>query len=204
MHLSLATAIGTISAVFGFLMGAYQLHRAYKVGIDGISLATWCSFGYLAVWWSAYGFAINSPESAWGNIATIPVIFLVVRKLDWKNGIRTLYINLLVVVLIPGLMTAIGGWSVGVVGVGAIALWNRFPQILKCIRYKDVEGVSASGWLIGTICSMFWTYYFYLVHQWYTFYMNICLTTASLTIVVLSLWRQLQWKKDQLAVIRGH
>jgi len=190
------TILSWICVLLGFAMNYSQYYRAKTVGIDGISVGTWSIFAWMSVFWILYGFATHNAPSSIGTIITAPLQFALLLLLGVREN-RTVLLKTGVYVLVFGAVpTMLGGWAVGVLGMGFVAATNRFPQIIRCIKEKDVEGVSAAAWVWSVTSNSLWAFYFATQHRPTAVIVNISSVVMNVIVVGLTTWRHWQWKRD--------
>ncbi len=190
------------AAVFLGLVGTLaQYGRAKRLGVEGISLATWVLFSFMGCFWIMYGaVSAHSWEVILGSLTVLPFQLAIVFRLKpWRRWNVTLrcFAFFVVCCVVP---TMLWGWAGGVFGTGIAMTANRGPQIVELIRHEDASGVSVSSWVLGVTGSILWASYYSGVHLWAALVSTLVAGVANLTIVLLAAWRHDQSRRQFVAV----
>jgi uncharacterized protein with PQ loop repeat len=169
-----------------------QFRRLVRIGVEGVSLATWLLFLWMGMFWVAYGFAIGRPLVWLGSLPLLPLQAALVWRLRPHRQALTVVVTAVAILFLSGLTTALWGWSAGVVGTTVAMFWNRLPQIIELLRDPDVRGVSVSSWSIGAACSALWVTYYLGLRLWFPMAATIVAMVSNLAIAGLATWRQRQ------------
>jgi uncharacterized protein with PQ loop repeat len=190
--------LGWIAVAVGIVSTFAQLHRAYTVEIEGISLATWVMFAMLGCFWIAYGAAVHSLIIALGSLTVLPVQLAVIFRLkpwlEW-DVVRRCLIFFSIFCIGP---TLVWGWAVGVLGVGFAMVANRLPQLIELARHRGAMGVSAGAWSFSTCGSLLWITYDAGFHFWAAALVTCSSGAANVAIAALAGWRHRQSRQDMI------
>jgi uncharacterized protein with PQ loop repeat len=183
---ALCATLGWIAVTIGVISTIAQLRRAYSVGIEGISLATWFMFSLLGCFWIAYGASVHSLIIAMGSLTVLPFQLVVIFRLKpWLRWpvIRRCAMFFAVFCVGP---TLVWGWSVGVLGVGVVMIGTRLPQLIELARYRGAMGVSVGAWSLSTLGSLLWIVYDAGFHFWAAALVTFGSGVANVTIASLA------------------
>jgi uncharacterized protein with PQ loop repeat len=184
--------IGWIAVALGGVVAYAQFRRISERGIQGVSLATWTLFLYLAIFWAIYGVSIHSWQLIIGSVAVLPLQVMIWGRLKpWsrpKVGLHSLAF-FLVFCCAPAIYW---GWSGAAVGAGTAGWITRSPQLLHLVRHEGATGVSASSWLTAGFVSGLWVVYYSGEHLWPVMSVTAVAGLVSLSIATLAGWRHRQ------------
>ena len=181
---------GWLAVVFAIVGTLAQYVRASRLGVDGVSLATWTLFVLLGSFWVAYGVvSAHSWQVILGSLLILPLqASIVVRLKPWRRwGVTTRSFAFFVLACV--LPTLFWGWAGGVYGTGMAMVATRVPQIVELIRQEDASGVSVNSWALAVGSSALWIAYYAGVHLWAPLVSTFCAGIASLVIALLAIWR---------------
>src|SRR5487761_2139276 len=189
---ALATDMGWAAVLMGLGGTLAQFSRARRLGVEGVSLATWVLFVFMGCFWTTYGVVAHSPEIVMGSLLVLPLQLSIVYRLrPWKSTdvvVRS-FAFFVVCCVLP---TVAWGWVGGVYGTGVAMTINRGPQIVELIRQEDASGVSATSWLLAVLGSICWVTYYQNVHLWAALVSTAFAGLANLSIALLAIWRHRQ------------
>jgi uncharacterized protein with PQ loop repeat len=188
--------------VFLGLVGTLaQYVRVNKLGVEGVSLATWVLFVFMGTFWITYGAAsAHSWQVVLGSLILLPLqLSIVVRLKPWRRWRVTSrsFAFFAVCCVMP---TLVWGWAGGVYGTGVAMTMNRGPQLIELIRHEDASGVSVSSWALGVTGSALWVFYYVGVKLWAPLVATFFAGVASLAIALLASWRHSQARSRAVAV----
>lgn len=188
---------GWAAVLAGLVSTLAQHARVSRLGVEGVSLATWELFGFMSLFWTAYGAAsAHSWEIIWGSAILLPFQASIVKRLrpwrNWRETARTLGF-FLACCAVPMM---VWGWAGGVYGIGLAAITTRIPQIVELIRQEDASGVSVGSWAFGSLSTVLWVPYYIGVKLWAALISTSFAGVASLTIVLLVCWRHNQGRRE--------
>ena len=196
---AIATDIGW-GAVFLGLGGALaQFNRARRLGVEGVSLATWVLFAFMGCFWITYGLVAHSREVVMGSLLILPFQLSIVYRLQPWKSFPVVARSLAFFVACCVLPTMAWGWVGGVYGTGVAMTLNRGPQIIELIRQDDASGVSVASWLLGVAACAFWVTYYQNVRLWAALVSTTFAGLANLTIALLASWRHRQARQTMIA-----
>lgn len=196
---ALATDFGWAAVLLGLGGTAAQFQRARRLGVEGISTATWVLFVFMGCFWITYGVAARSSEVIAGSLIVMPLQLAIVFRLQpWKSPLVVLraFAFFVVACVVP---TMLWGWVGGVYGTGVAMVVNRGPQILELIRQEDASGVSVTSWLLGVVGTMLWVAYYQNVGLWAALVSTAFAGLANLIIALLAAWRHRQARQRMIA-----
>ncbi len=196
----LAQTLGWIAVSLGFIGTIAQFNRVLRIGVEGISIATWTLFLWLSVFWISYGaWGAHSWQVAMGSGTLVPMqAFIYFRLAPWKKSREVVGATLFLAVTVA-LPIAIWGWRGGVLGTSIAMTVTRLPQIVELIRTEDASGVSAASWWLGTIGCLIWLAYYWPQHLWSAFIATTFAMTSNLVVVMLVIWRHRQARARLIA-----
>jgi len=189
---ALATEFGWAAVILGLGGASAQFRRARRLGVEGISTATWVLFVFMGFFWITYGVVARSSEVIVGSVIVMPFQLAIVFRLQpWKSPQVVLrsFTFFVVACVMP---TLLWGWVGGVYGTGVAMVVNRGPQILELIREEDASGVSVTSWLLGVAGTVLWVAYYQTVGLWAALISTAFAGLANLIIAMLATWRHLQ------------
>lgn len=196
----IAEILGWIAVALGVVSTYIQLRRVAQLGIEGVSLATWILFAYMACFWIIYGVVARSWVVIMGSLLALPLQIPIVVRLSPLRNWRTSLYAFVFFALCCVAPTIFAGWSAGVYGTGIVMAVTRGPQTIKLIRQRHANGVSTVTWLMGTLASVLWIIYYYVdTHLWAALEVTAVGGIANLTIALLARWRHLQAQRDMVA-----
>ena len=197
---ALYVSAGWIAVVLGIIGTIAQYVRINRLGVEGVSLATWLLFVLLGSFWITYGaVSAHSWQVLLGSLLILPFQVSIVTRLKpwrrWRVTSRSIAFFLVSCVL-PTLMW---GWSGGVYGTGVAMVAMRIPQIVELLRQEDASGVSASSWVLGVCGAGLWIAYYTGSSLWAPLISTFCSGVASLVIACLASWRHSQARSSFIA-----
>ena len=196
---TLATEFGWAAVLLGFWGVLVQFQRARRLGVEGISTATWVLFLFMGFFWITYGVAARSWEVITGSVIVMPLQLAIVFRLQpWKSPqvVMRSFAFFVAACVMP---TLLWGWVGGVYGTGVAMVANRVPQIVELIREEDASGVSVMSWLLGVVGTMLWVAYYQDVGLGAALISTAFAGLANLTIALLASWRHLQARQRMIA-----
>lgn len=198
---SISQYAGWVAVLLGVVATLAQFRRVIRLGVEGVSLATWVLFALMGCFWISYGVAVRSIEVVLGSLMVLPMqLAIVFRMKPWTVWFITLrsFAFVIVCCVTP---TLIWGWSGGVYGTGIAMTVNRGPQIVELIRQEDASGVSVSSWLIGSIGASLWVFYYTGARLWAPLVSTLFAGLASFSIATLAMWRHRQAREKLIAEV---
>ncbi len=196
---SLALDFGWAAVVFGLSGAVAQFQRARRLGVEGISSATWVLFVLNGGFWITYGVAARSWQVIMGSLIVLPFqLAIVVRLQPWRQ-MAVVARSLAFFVAACVLPTMLWGWVGGVYGTGVAMVANRGPQLIELVREPDASGVSVMSWLLGVAGTMLWVAYYQDVRLWAALVATTFAGLANLAIALLVAWRHRQSRQELVA-----
>jgi uncharacterized protein with PQ loop repeat len=190
----LAITCGWIAVGLTFLGTYSQVRRVRRLGVEGVSLATWSLFILMGCFWISYGTIQHSAIIIAGSATILPLQLIIVSSLcrDRSNVLRVMTRSVGFVFLLCVVPTFFWGWSGGVYGAGVAAVLNRAPQIVELVRDPDVTGVSVKTWTLVSIGSVCWLIYYQNARLMAALVSVAFSLLANVAIALLASWRQRQ------------
>jgi uncharacterized protein with PQ loop repeat len=191
----LAVTIGWIAVALMLWGTVSQFKRARRLGVEGVSLATWSLFILLGCFWITYGIDQHSAIIIVGSAALIPLQLVIVFKLcrrHARSALRVVAQSTLFAFALCVVPTFFWGWPGGIYGAGVAAVSTRAPQIIELLRDPDVTGVSVRTWVLVSTGSVCWMIYYENARQWAPLVATSFSFAASVVIALLASWRQRQ------------
>ena len=197
MSHSLAIVVSWAAVLTGAVAAVAQYRRVTKLGVVGVSTATWMLFTLNNGFWIIFGaLSAHSLAVVMGSLASWPwQIAIVIRLAPWRHRLESLKATAMFIVTcaVPGM---IGGWSYGVYGVGLSMTLLRGPQFVELLRSRDASGVSSASWFIGAGCSALWIFYYANIHLVAPLIATAASGSASLVIASMAVWRHQQAQQE--------
>jgi uncharacterized protein with PQ loop repeat len=196
---ALAIDLGWAAVLLGLGGVLAQFGRARRLGVEGVSLATWVLFVLIGIFWITYGVVAHSPEIVVGSLSMLPFQLAIVYRLQpWKSSKVVLRSSIFFVASCV-LPTMAWGWVGGVYGTGVAMTVTRAPQIIELFRHEDASGVSVASWLFGAVGCIFWITYYQNLGLWAALIATSFAGLANLTIAMLATWRHRQARQAMIA-----
>jgi uncharacterized protein with PQ loop repeat len=196
---SASIATGWLAVLLGFIVAYAQCNRLTRRGTEGVSLATWVLFVYVACFWISYGIDVRSWEVVAGSLVALPLQLRILLQLKpWQH--RSIVLRALAFFALSCFAPALfWGWSGAVIGVGVAGSITRGPQLIRLLRHQGALGVSVGSWLLAVVVSGLWVVYYSGAHLWAVLVVTALAGLLSLTIAVLAGWRQHQTRQLQIS-----
>jgi uncharacterized protein with PQ loop repeat len=184
---------GWLAVVLGIVGTIAQYVRINRLGVEGVSLATWTLFILLGSFWITYGaVSAHSWQVLLGSLLILPLqVSIVMRLKPWRRW-RVTSRSFAFFVVSCVLPTLVFGWQGGVYGTGVAMVALRVPQIIELVRQEDASGVSVSSWMLGVCGAALWIAYYVGARLWAPLISTFCSGIASLVIAALASWRHTQ------------
>lgn len=179
-----------------------QFRRTLRLGVEGVSLATWTLFVLMGCFWIVYGIDQRSAIIVLGSLLILPMQLAIVFRLrPWRSWPATRVVagSIIYVFVLSVLPTFFWGWPGGVYGAGVVMVLSRGPQIIELIRDPDVTGVSVKTWAMVAAGGACWIVYYENARLWAALVSTACAGVASLAIAVLAAWRQRQARRQAVS-----
>jgi uncharacterized protein with PQ loop repeat len=184
--------IGWIAVALGGLVAFTQFRRMKSRGIEGVSLATWTFFLYMALFWILYGVSIHSWQLIIGSALALPLQMMIWGRLKPWTRPGVALNSLLFFAAFCCAPAIFWGWSGAAVGAGTAGWITRSPQLVQLVRHEGATGVSASSWLTAAVVSGLWVIYYSGERLWPVMSVTAVAGLVSLSIAALAGWRHRQ------------
>jgi uncharacterized protein with PQ loop repeat len=188
----LADAIGWVALFLGAGSTGAQFDRVRRLGVEGVSIATWTLFFLMSCFWVFYGVAVHSVVVVLSSVILMPFQYSIVRTLKPSASPMIVSRSIAYAFLLCGLTTCLWGWNGGLLGTGLLMIINRGPQIIELLRSRSGSGVSVASWSVGAICLLCWVVYYAGQRQWAAALSTGVAAVASTMIALLATWRHRQ------------
>jgi len=156
----LASIVGWGGVTAGACTTLLQALLVRRKGTDGVNATTWSLFTLMSAFWLSYGLSVESPEVVVGTILGLPFLLRLLWMLDATERRRGLVKGATAMFVMAWLPAALFGWNVGLLGLGALIIATRMPQLLELVRVDHARGVSSSSWAIGSLSVTLWLAYY--------------------------------------------
>jgi uncharacterized protein with PQ loop repeat len=191
-----AAAAGWGGAIFGTLTTVAQVVRIRRLGTDGVNATTWALFLVMSAFWLGYGIAVRSPEIDVSVLAAAPFLCWLLALLSpvarWGGVVRALA-AVGACAVVPALFF---GWNVGLLGIGALTVATRMPQLVQLVRARHADGVSVSSWIMGAASVGLWLAYYASTSRYAAAASMLAALLANLSIVMLTTLRHRQVRRQ--------
>ena len=192
---ALTAAIGWLAVVVSLVSTWSQWRRVSQDGVEGVSLATWSLFVMMGGFWITYGVVARSWPVVLGSLVVMPLQLAILVRLAWWRDWRTIGWSFGLFALTCLMPAIIGGWSMGVYGIGLAMSLTRVPQVVELVRTPDASGVSTASWSLGALGSVLWVAYYDGDHLWAALVATCAAGVANVTIATLAAWRHRQMRR---------
>jgi uncharacterized protein with PQ loop repeat len=184
--------IGWSAVVLSGVVAFSQFRRINHRGIEGVSLATWTLFTYMALFWILYGISIHSWQLVVGSVVALPFQLMIWQRLKPWDRPRVGLHSLAFFAAFCCAPAIFWGWSGAAVGAGTAGWVTRTPQLVQLVRHEGASGVSTSSWLTAGFASGLWVIYYSGAHLWPVMSVTAVAGLVSLSIAALAGWRHHQ------------
>jgi uncharacterized protein with PQ loop repeat len=188
----LADAIGWVALLLGVGSTVAQFDRVRRLGVEGVSIATWTLFFLMSCFWVCYGVADHFLVVVLGSAILMPFQCSIVGRLKPRESRAVVARSCACAFLLCALTTLLFGWQGGLLGTGLLMIINRGPQISELVRSRSGLGVSVASWSVGAICLVCWLIYYAGQDQWAAAASTGVAAVASASIALLATWRHRQ------------
>jgi uncharacterized protein with PQ loop repeat len=185
----LADAVGWVALFLGVGSTVAQFDRVRRLGIEGVSIATWTLFFLMSCFWVFYGVAVHSVVVVLSSVVPMPFQYSIVRRLGPSESRTVMSRSITYAFLLCGLTTCLWDWNAGLLGTGLLIVINRGPQIIELLRSRSGSGVSVASWSVGALCLLCWVAYYAGQRQWMAAVSTGVAALASAMIALLATWR---------------
>ena len=182
--------IGLTGVGLSWVLAGAQWWRARR-SVAGISVLTWSVFLALNATWAVYGVGVGNPYLVANGVgaALFNVALLWEVEPRRRRGLLVVVVSALVTGLALWVGTAISWQPVAAWCLG-LAVFLRWPQVLRLMRSPDVAGVSLVTWVVAATNNLVWVVIAAQRDDLWLVGVNVTLTLSSLVLVLLCLWRR--------------
>jgi hypothetical protein len=178
---------GLVAVALAWGLAAAQWLRA-KRSASGISVLSWAVFLNLNVTWAIYALGVGNPYLVANGVGAALFNAALLLRVD-PHLLRTF------AVVVAANLGAVGvglvwGWEPVVVWCLAMAVFLRWPQIVRLVRDPDVTGVSTLSWVLAAVNNLVWIVVAAQEADAWLVGVNVVLATTSLLLVGLCVWRR--------------
>lgn len=185
--MSASVVTGVTGVVLAWSLAGAQWWRARRM-VSGISPLSWAVFLNLNVTWAIYAIGVSNPYLLANGVGAAVLNAALLARLDVQR-LRTLAL----VVVGSGLAAVVGvtvGWQPVVIWCVAMAIFLRWPQVVRLVTDPDVGGVSLTTWVVAAVNNIVWVVVAVQAGDGWLTGVNVVLTVSSLVLVGLCLWRR--------------
>jgi len=180
-------ATGVVAVALAWGLAAAQWWRAQR-SAAGISVLSWAVFLNLNVTWAIYALGVDNPYLVANGIGAALFNVALLRRVD----VRPLptfgaVVGANAAAAVVGLAW---GWQPVVVWCLAMAIFLRWPQVLRLVRDPDVAGVSLLSWVLAAVNNLVWVAVAAQEGDGWLVGVNVVLASTSLLLVGLCAWRR--------------
>lgn len=183
--MELATGLVAVALAWG--LAAAQWRRAQRSSA-GISVLSWAVFLNLNVTWALYALGVGNPYLVANGVGAALFNAALLLRVD-PQLVRTLAAVLVANVAAVG-VGLVWGWEPVVVWCLAMAVFLRWPQVVRLVRDPDVTGVSTMSWVLAAVNNLVWVAVAAQEGDGWLVGVNVVLATTSLLLVALCVWRR--------------
>lgn len=183
--MELATGLVAVALAWG--LAAAQWWRAQR-SAAGISVLSWAVFLNLNVTWAVYAIGVGNPYLVANGIGAALFNAALLARVD-PHLVRTFG----AVLVANGAAVGVGlawGWQPVVAWCLAMAVFLRWPQVVRLVRDPDVAGVSLLSWVLAAVNNLVWIVVAAQERDGWLVGVNVALAVSSLLLVGLCLWRR--------------
>ncbi len=197
MHL--AALVGWGGVVVGTLTNVAQMAKVRRLGADGVNATTWALFTLMSIFCLGYGAAVGSTVVVVSALLGLPFLVVLLARLHPAARLRGLARGLVATIVLAWLPAALLGWDAGLLGLGALIVATRMPQLIELARASHAVGVSTGSWLLGSLNVTLWLVYYVATGRGYAAATMCVALVANLVIVALTLTRHRLGSRRALA-----
>lgn len=180
-------AIGLVAVALAWGLAAAQWRRALR-SVAGISVLSWAVFLNLNVTWAIYALGVDNPYLVANGVGAAVFNAALLLRVD-SRVLRTFGIVLVASLAAAG-VGLLWDWEPVVVACLAMAVFLRWPQVMRLARDPDVTGVSLATWVLAALNNLVWVVVAAQEGDGWLVGVNVVLTVSSLLLVGLCLWRR--------------
>ena len=183
----MAVAFGLVAVALAWGLAAAQWWRAQR-SAAGISVLSWAVFLNLNVTWAIYALGVDNPYLVANGVGAALFNAALLLRVD-PRVVRTFGI-VLVASLAAALVGLLWDWEPVVLACLAMAVFLRWPQVVRLVRDPDVTGVSLATWVLAAVNNLVWVVVAAQEGDGWLVGVNLVLTVSSLLLVGLCVWRR--------------
>ena len=183
----MAVAFGLVAVALAWGLAAAQWWRAQR-SAAGISVLSWAVFLNLNVTWAIYALGVDNPYLVANGVGAALLNAALLLRVD-PRVVRTFGI-VLVASLAAALVGLLWDWEPVVLACLAMAVFLRWPQVVRLVRDPDVTGVSLATWVLAAVNNLVWVVVAAQEGDGWLVGVNLVLTVSSLLLVGLCVWRR--------------
>lgn len=179
-------ATGLVAIALAWGLAAAQWRRSQR-SAAGISVLSWAVFLNLNVTWAIYAMGVGNPYLVANGVGAALFNVALLRRVDGHP--------LATFAAVAGAnvaTAAVGltwGWQPVVAWCLVMALFLRWPQVVRLVRDPDVTGVSLLSWVLAAVNNLIWVVVAAQQGDSWLVGVNVALACTSLLLVGLRVWR---------------
>ena len=157
--MTLTSIISCLAVALTIVQFAPQALRAWRISVEGVSLASWALFTITTASWLSYGISTHHSALTVVNLIVGPLAWLLLLRLARRSAADLRYaLAAVVAALVASLL--MWGWPTASVAVlAAVEVLAVLPQTLVVFRSRELEGVSSLTWLAVFVAQGLWGIY---------------------------------------------
>lgn len=180
-------AIGLAAVALAWGLAAAQWRRALR-SVAGISVLSWAVFLNLNVTWAIYALGVDNPYLVANGVGAALLNAALLFRVD-AHLLRTFGIVLVASLAAAG-VGLLWDWEPVVLACLAMAVFLRWPQVVRLVRDPDVAGVSLLSWVLAAVNNLVWIVVAAQEGDGWLVGVNVVLAVSSLLLVGLCVWRR--------------
>ena len=180
-------ATGLVAVALAWGLAGAQWWRAQR-SAAGISVLSWAVFLNLNVTWAIYALGVGNPYLVANGIGAALFNAALLLRVD-PRLLRTFGAVVVANIAAVGVGLA-WGWEPVVVWCLAMAVFLRWPQVVRLARDVDVAGVSLLSWVLAAVNNLVWIVVAAQEGDGWLVGVNVVLAVSSLLLVGLCAWRR--------------
>ena len=180
-------AIGLVAVALAWGLAAAQWRRALR-SVAGISVLSWAVFLNLNVTWAIYALGVDNPYLVANGVGAALLNAALLLRVD-AHVLRTFGIVLVASLAAAG-VGLLWDWEPVVLACLAMAVFLRWPQVVRLVRDPDVAGVSLLSWVLAAVNNLVWVVVAAQAGDGWLVGVNVVLAVSSLLLVGLCVWRR--------------
>ena len=194
-----ALVIGLTGVGLSWVLAGAQWWRARR-SVAGISVLTWSVFLALNATWAVYGLGVGNPYLVANGVGAALFNVALLWEVEPRRQRGLLVVGVSAAVTVAAAWVGYGlSWQPVAAWCLGLAIFLRWPQILRLVRSVDIAGVSLLTWAVAATNNLVWVLIAIQRNDPWLVVVNVTLTVSSLVLVVLCLWRRSTMREGSLS-----